>query len=152
MGRWKAATAGLTIALVAGAALAADVGAQIKVRHEYMHGIGKQTKGLLDGLKSDSPNLADLKAYAAALDAEAPKLASYFPPGTGIDSGLKTGAKPEIWSNPAEFKKDADAFTAAAHKLNAAAQGGDVGAIRTAFGGVGGACKACHQTFRKDEH
>ena len=55
------------------------------------------------------------------LDAEAPKLGTYFPAGTGLDTGLKTGAKPDIWAKPAEFKKDADAVAVAANNVYAGA-------------------------------
>jgi cytochrome c556 len=34
-------------------------------------------------------------------------------------------------------------------KLSAAAKSGDQNAIKTAFGGVGQSCKACHDDFRK---
>lgn len=35
-------------------------------------------------------------------------------------------------------------------KLNAAAKTGSLDTIKTAVGGVGGACKTCHDAFRKD--
>ncbi len=143
---------GVCALAAAGAALALDVDAAIKARHDYFHGVGKANKALSEELKKPAPVVADLAQYAAVLDAEAPKLGTYFPAGTGLDTGLKTGARPDIWSKPAEFKKDADAFAVAAHNLNAAAKGGDLAAIKTAAGALGGTCKTCHETFRKEEH
>jgi cytochrome c556 len=35
-------------------------------------------------------------------------------------------------------------------KLNAAAKTGNLDAIKTAVGSVGGTCKTCHDAFRKD--
>jgi cytochrome c556 len=35
-------------------------------------------------------------------------------------------------------------------KLNVAAKGGNLDAIKTAFGAAGQTCKACHDDFRKE--
>ena len=35
-------------------------------------------------------------------------------------------------------------------KLSAAARTGNIDAIKTAAGAVGGACKGCHDAFRKE--
>jgi adenylosuccinate lyase len=52
--------------------------------------------------------------------------------------------------------KDAEGFMAAAkgfedasQKLVAAADSGDMGAIKEQFGATAQTCKACHQTYRK---
>lgn len=143
---------GMAVLLCAGAALALDADAQIKARQDYYKAIGRTMKGLMEELKKPAPSTAELQKDAAFIDSQAPKLVSYFPDGTGLDHGYKTGAKPEIWRNPAEFKKDAAAFADAAHKLDATAQTGDAAAIRAAARDMGQACKACHETFRKEEH
>lgn len=143
---------GLAVLLCAGAALALDADAQIKARQDYYKAIGRTMKGLMEELKKPAPSTADLQKAAAFIDAESPKLVSYFPAGTGLDHGYKTGAKPEIWQNPAEFKKDAAAFAEAAHKLDVTAQTGDVAATKAAAGAMGQTCKSCHETFRKEEH
>lgn len=145
------AGAALIVLSTAGAALALDAAAVIKARHDFFHSIGKPTKGIKEELSKPTPSIAEIQKYAAAIDAAAPNLPSHFPAGSGIDSGLKTGAKAEIWTKSAEFKKDADGLATAAHALNVAAQKGDVAAIKPAFGAMGGACKTCHDTFRKEE-
>jgi cytochrome c556 len=33
-------------------------------------------------------------------------------------------------------------------KLQAAAKGGDLNAVKTQFGAAGGSCKACHDAYR----
>jgi cytochrome c556 len=144
--------AGLAAVAAAGAALALDAEGQIKARHDYFHGIGKPTKALFDELKKPDPSVAEIQKIAAVLNAEAPKLPSQFPAGTGLDKGYKTGARPEIWVKTAEFKKDADGLVTAAQNLEAAAKSGNLATIKTAAGGLGGACKTCHETFRKEEH
>lgn len=69
--------------------------------------------------------------------------------GPGTDKG-DTRALPAIWTEQAQFKAGADKFQAEAAKLNAAAKTGNLDAIKTAFGGVGQSCKACHDNYRKD--
>lgn len=144
--------AALAVVIGSGAAFALDAPAAIKERQEVYKEIGKSMKGIGEELKSSSPNVADIKKFAATIDTDAPKVPSLFPAGTGPEAGVKTGAKAEIWQKPDEFKKDAADFAAAAHALNVAAESGDVAAIKDAAGKIGEACKACHQTFREKEH
>jgi cytochrome c556 len=59
-----------------------------------------------------------------------------------------TRAKSEIWSEPEKFKQAQDALTKAVGKLAAAAKSGDEAAMKSAAGGVGKACKGCHDDFR----
>jgi len=80
--------------------------------------------------------------------------AKYFLPGTdqGIfGSGIAeyTNAKPEIWTEPAKFKKAAEHANEAIMKLAQAARSGDEDAMKSAAGSVGKACKACHDDFHK---
>ncbi len=66
----------------------------------------------------------------------------------GSDKG-DTGAKPEVWSNNAKFKAAAEKLQGEMTKLAATAKGGNIDAIKAQAGVVGGACKACHDDFRK---
>ena len=75
----------------------------------------------------------------------------WFPAGSGPESGAKTRAKAEIWSKPQDFEAAQKLFAEQAKKLNTAAAGGDVAAVRAQFGEVGKSCKNCHDTFRTPE-
>lgn len=99
-------------------------------------------------LKSDKPNIQAIAENAAVLDNVNKLFFSAFVPGS--DMVPNTKAKPEIWTDQAKFKQYADALNTEVGKLIAASKGTDVAAIRTAFGSVGQACKACHDTFRRD--
>jgi cytochrome c556 len=66
----------------------------------------------------------------------------------GSDKGGETKALPEIWSDSAGFKKDADALRDAAMKLADASKAGDVDAVAAAAKSMGEACGACHKAFR----
>ena len=140
------------VVIASGAAIALDAPAAIKERQEVYKEIGKSMKGIGEELKSSSPNVEAIKKFAATVDTDSQKIPTLFPAGTGPESGVKTGAKAEIWQKPDEFKKDAADFATAAHALNAAAQSGDVAAVKDAAGKIGEACKACHQTFREKDH
>ena len=63
---------------------------------------------------------------------------------------VKSRAKPEIWKEAGKFKEASDKFVAEAAKLEAATKTGNLDAIKTAFGAVGGSCKACHDAFRTE--
>jgi len=69
-------------------------------------------------------------------------------PVAGSKIGEFTDVKAEIWSNAAKFKEANDAMGKAVAALASAAQSGDEGAMKKAAGGLGKACKGCHDDFR----
>lgn len=80
-------------------------------------------------------------------------VARFFPAGSdkpveGSKIAEFTRAKPEIWSQSDKFKQAQQTMTEAVGKLAAAAKSGDEGAMKSAAGGVGKACKGCHDDFR----
>ena len=66
----------------------------------------------------------------------------------GSDKGGDTRAKPEIWKERAKFDAAAVKLREEVVKLNAAAKTGSLDAIKAATGGVGQACKACHDDYQ----
>jgi cytochrome c556 len=144
-------TAGLVMASLAGAVAAADMASVVKDRQAHYKAIGKAGKGVYDQLNAASPDLAAIKADAQQIDQLAPQLPTWFPAGSGAEAGVKTAAKAEIWTKPADFKAAADGFASEAHKFDAVAQTGDLAAIRAEFGALGKSCKTCHDDFRQRE-
>ncbi len=71
-----------------------------------------------------------------------------FIPGT--ESGGDTKAKPEIWTEPDKFRAAAGKMQDEMVKLNTAAKAGNLDALKAAAGEVGKACKACHDTYRRE--
>lgn len=65
--------------------------------------------------------------------------------GQGTEGG---GARAEVWSDPEGFKKAEQRFTSAVADLTVAADSGELGKLREAFGKVGASCKACHDSYR----
>jgi cytochrome c556 len=92
----------------------------------------------------------EVKSFAGAGNAIAgwgKQMPSLFPPGS--DKGSKpTKAKAEIWTNWAEFEKDAAALSAAGTKLAELAKANDTAGFTAQLKEVGAACGACHKAFR----
>jgi len=61
-----------------------------------------------------------------------------------------TRAKPEVWSQAAEFKQAQDKFLAAVDTLVQVADSADRAAIRSSVEAVQASCKSCHDQFRSD--
>ena len=135
----------------ANAATPADVAAFMHDRHERYEEIGDAMKGINRELKGGSPAVPTIQRHAAQIAQFAPQVPSLFPPGTGPETGHRTRAKAEIWSDAQTFRQRAEAFNAAASRFNQAAQSGDVAAIRAALPGLGDSCKNCHDRFRGPE-
>ena len=72
--------------------------------------------------------------------------------GPGTEKGAPTRAKPEIWSDAAKFKAASEKMVGEVAKLDTAAKGGSLDAIKSAMGAVGSSCKACHDDFRAEKY
>ena len=120
-------------------------------RHEGMEAVGDANKVLRREITSDTPNIAAIRVSAKTMAALAARSSSWFPKGTGPDVG-RTGARAEIWQKPADFAAKTRDFQAAARALNQAAVRGDLAAIKSSYGQLGGTCKACHTGYRSEMH
>lgn len=88
---------------------------------------------------------AERIAFVAQIAAES------FPEGSGAGTqAMPTKAKPEIWTNRAEFDKLMKDMVDKTQALAKAAKGGNQDAIKAAFGAAGQTCKACHDKFKLD--
>ena len=147
----KSAIAAALVGLFAGAAIAqstmapADV---IKARQANYKKIGGDAKAIGDELKLDKPDVAKLKASVADLKTLAAALPTWFPAGSGPEAGVKTAAKPEIWSDAAGFATAAKNLADATTKLDQLAQAGDVSGMQAQMKNVGMACGGCHTKYR----
>ena len=134
------------------ASVSAEEGAKIAYdRHEGFEGIGKAMKAVGDELKKGTPNVDTIKASAAKINETAPKIASWFPPGSGVEVYPKSEALPAVWEKPAEFQAAVAKFVAEAGTFNTTAQAGDLAAIGAGMKALGGTCKGCHDEFRKKD-
>ncbi|MDB5433894.1 MAG: cytochrome [Phenylobacterium sp.] len=153
-----AVTAGLGLA-TAGAALAAETqpvpttpgGKALVARQAHFKEQGAAFKAIGDELKKDTPDKAVIAANATKVKGTAAALPSWFPKGSGPETGLKTAAKPDVWTDAAGFEAAAMRLQAETTKLADISAGGDLDAIKAQFRATGGACKNCHDKFRVPE-
>lgn len=147
--------ASLTLLAAAGA-IAAPLSkpAALKVmheRHEGMEAIGKANKVLRREVTADKANIAEVRKAARTMAGLAAQSSKWFPEGTGPDLG-KTGAKPEIWKQKADFNARLRDFQGAAKTLDAAARSGNFARVKAGYASLGKTCKACHDSYRSDMH
>jgi cytochrome c556 len=119
----------------------------IKYRQSGMFIMAQHFGRIAPVVKGEKPYNKDEVAMNAAIAEQMSKL----PWGgfvAGTDSG-DTTAKPEIWSDAAKFKAEAEKMEKEMSKLAEVAKGGDLAAIKTQFGATGKTCKSCHDDFRK---
>lgn len=142
----KIVTKGLIagLVLVAGVAFAKE-GVQdptVKARMDLMGVIGMNTKALGDmaGGKADFDAAKAAMAKDAIIAASAEIAAKFEPQATDPVAE----AKAEIWTNWDDFVKKAEALNAAATALDASS----LDSVKAGMGGIGGACKDCHTTYR----
>ena len=139
--------AGIALALVA-APLMASPGQQVQTRVDGLKALGGAFKAVNDALRSEQLEPIPLQQAARRISTAARDQYRWFPAGSGPESGVKTSAKPEVWSRRAAFRLAQDNFAAAARSFEHAAASGNVEALRGEARKLGGACKACHDQFR----
>ena len=140
------ATALVAALAVAGASMATSSMGVIKDRQQAMEDVGGAMKKLADIAKKEAPFDAGVVEKNAGIIAEAlTKAADLFPEGS--DQGdAETWAKPEIWSDYADFEKKLETAKAEAVTLRSVALETEFG---PALGKLGDACKACHKLYRR---
>jgi cytochrome c556 len=144
------------VAMIGGAGSASAQGANkaaefaIKYRqalYTTMYGnfgpLGAMVKGTMPFDANVFKTKAERVAYLSVMAAEA------FP--AESQSGAPTEAKPDIWTNRAEFDKLMKDWQTKAATLAKVSRSGKLETIKPAFLEVGGACKACHDKFREEE-
>lgn len=137
--------------VVNGSGGATDVAALMHDRHERYEEIGDAMKGISRELKVDAPSVETIRRHAALINRYAPQIPSWFPPGSGPETGRETRAKAEIWTDNETFRQRAEALRVEAARFDQAAASGDLAAIRAAQPRLAEACKNCHDRFRAPE-
>jgi cytochrome c556 len=126
----------------------------IKARQDKLKDLGEQMKTIGGQAKTGTLDRKVMAAAAAKAVAYAKDLPTWFPKGAGPEAGVKTAAKPEIWTKPDEFKADGEKLLPEAEKLAEIVTNGDTPAIFAQLQATGKTCQACHKEFRvkdKDE-
>lgn len=143
------------LALVLGGILAAcsakEIPPIIGERQEHLKQIAGSNRAIRDELEKPEPSVDLIRTNAATMAELVPQLPTWFPEGSGPETGADTEALPIIWEQPELFAEKAGNAKSAVENLMAAASGGDLEQIRTAAKDVGPNCGGCHDTFRMDD-
>jgi cytochrome c556 len=127
------------------AASAAEV---VKIRQKGLKALGAAFKTIRDELKGDSPDAAKIREASVDITQVASAIDNWFPAGTGPDAGVKTDAKPEVWTDSAGFATAREAFVREANKWAQLGNGTDVSAWKEGAASLGQSCKGCHDKYR----
>jgi cytochrome c556 len=137
----------LAIALSAGAASAQDKEKVVAERQELMKQQGREWVAIRNYLQGKGEQAAALSG-AEALSKSVPKVAQYFPPGTGEgEVPVKTRGKTEIWKQHDKFLAAEKTVASQVAAVEAALKAGDKEKTEVAFKELDG-CNACHREFR----
>jgi cytochrome c556 len=127
-------------------------GDTIRMRQANYKQMGAAMKGINEQLRAESPALPAIRAGSRTILGHAPQVLRWFPRGTGPEAGVRTRARPEIWTDHAGFRRAGAGLLVAARNFDAAARGRDVAAIRAAASQLARACSNCHDDYRAPEH
>lgn len=128
-----------------------EISEAIKSRKANYKEIGGAFKTLNDEIKTGAPSIDTIQPLAKDLLKRGSMQMNFFPAGSGPESGEKTRAKAEIWSEQQEFRRIHEEFIQSAQKLNQAIDAGDLGAITSAHKSLGASCKSCHESYREPD-
>lgn len=147
--RWYLALAAATL-LPASVVLAQglSVSASIQARQASYREVGTAFKAINDELRKPVPGRFIMASSARQMAANLRQASTMFPVGSGPAEGVKTKAKPAIWSDRATFDRLNTAAVRQADALVVAMRGTDMAAMRAQTSALGQACKACHDQFR----
>jgi cytochrome c556 len=123
----------------------------VEARSLHMKDLGGSFKSVKDQLTLSSPNLALVRAAAAEVRTASDDLASWFPAGTGPETGLEMRSLREVWTDAPGFARAAESFRGEAKTLAEVAQGTDTAAMASQAQAVGRTCAGCHDGYRAEE-
>ncbi|HEY7800692.1 MAG TPA: cytochrome c [Hyphomonadaceae bacterium] len=121
---------------------------QIEVRQKSLKEMGAAMKTIGDQMKSGAPELDQIRPAVQTIKTHSTELPTWFPAGTGPESGVKTEALAKIWEDQPGFQAAAQRLADEAARLSDVATGEDLAAIGAQVAATGGACKNCHDQFR----
>lgn len=142
------AAAVLTFVIGASAAQAQSDENFIQYRQKVMGSIGANMGAIGDIMKNKLPLTGNIDEHAKEINLAASLIASAFKHKAAEG---KTDAKPAVWEQWSKFEEHAKKLETASAKLAEVAAKGDMAATGDAIKGVGGACKGCHDDFKKPQ-
>jgi cytochrome c556 len=120
----------------------------VKARQQGLKALGAAFKTIRDELKADTPDAARIRKASVDITQAAGAFDKWFPAGTGPESGAKTDAKPEVWTDPTGFATAREAFVREANEWARLGNRTDVSAWKEGAASLGQRCKGCHDKYR----
>lgn len=135
-------------ALILGAGLAlASADDSIKARQACMKANGAAMGGFGKVMKGEAAyDAAAVQKALADIDTACAGWAGWWGADTQKGESAETWAKPEIWSDAAGFEAAGADYGKAIAAVKAST---DEASLKAAVPGFGGACKGCHEKFRR---
>ena len=140
--------AGVAAVMIAGSAMAHD---GVEARQKLMKSIVGNVKAIGAVVKGQSTeSMADVARRAGEIKMDADNMGGVFGDQVYVENanGVRTTAAPAIWTNWSDFFKLGQDMEAAAATLQVTAAGGDMDAVKAAFGAMTKTCGACHKPYR----
>lgn len=131
-----------------GTPLLASPADQARTRTEGYRELGAAFKAVNDGLRGSEVQTILIQQSARQIRNAARDQYGWFPAGSGPQAGVKTYAKPDVWTKARQFRTAQDNFARAAERFQRVAATGNAEALRAEARKLGGTCKACHDAFR----
>jgi cytochrome c556 len=151
--RLRAVLIGLGLLWAAGSAQSQelDPATAVNVREDGYREVGAAYKNLTDELKKSTPLAFMVQRSATTISKDTRRMPNWFPVGSGPAPGVKTAAKPIIWTKRAEFDALQKKLIADAAQLDKLVAAGDMKAIKAQAKALGDTCESCHDKFRERE-
>jgi cytochrome c556 len=125
----------------------------IKSRQDKLRDMGGALKAIDDELKKGSPDWDNvILPNIDTLQGRSGYLLTWFPKGSGPESGVKTYALPGIWLKGDDFTRLGKAMQVEVAKLKPVAASRNAGALKEESFTVGKTCKACHDSYRSPDY
>lgn len=140
--------AGVAAVMIAGSAMAHE---GVEARQKLMKSIVGNVKAIGAVVKGQSTeSMADVARRAGEIKMDADNMGGVFGDQVYVENanGVRTTAAPAIWTNWSDFFKLGQDMEAAAATLQVTAAGGDMDAVKAAFGAMTKTCGACHKPYR----
>ena len=121
----------------------------IDYRRSVMTVIGWNFAPMKDMVKGKIPfDAKEFATHAQRIAGMAPQALEGF--AKGSETGAETDAKPEIWTHFEDFQSKLHDLVNESKTMSEVATGGDEAKMKEQFKKLGGACKACHDKYKKD--
>jgi cytochrome c556 len=146
-----ALTAALALGGMCTLAWAATPAETVIERQNVYKAVGRSNKAIRDELQKPTPSLAVIRTNAAILHRSARRTGQLFSRGTGQETGVRTSALPNIWTQFADFRSKHIQFVSDARDVERASRGNNIDTVKVAMQKLGGNCKGCHDMYKSKD-